>query len=55
LTKAKRIAAAIVPDTEADAPIIGATACFLFSYAYRSPQVSLNPVASSEQKRTATL
>src|SRR6266481_10202928 len=26
-TKAKRIAAAIVPDTEADAPIIGATAC----------------------------
>jgi hypothetical protein len=28
LTKAKRIAAPIVPDTEADAPIIGATACF---------------------------
>ena len=27
LTKAKRIAAAIVPDTEAEAPIIGATAC----------------------------
>src|SRR5207302_6993441 len=27
LTKANRIAAAIVPDTEADAPIIGATAC----------------------------
>src|SRR5271169_5420470 len=27
LTKAKRIAAAIVPDTDADAPIIGATAC----------------------------
>src|ERR1700736_419053 len=26
-TKAKRIAAAIVPDTEAEAPIIGATAC----------------------------
>src|SRR2546430_2857042 len=26
-TKAKRIAAAIVPDTDADAPIIGATAC----------------------------
>src|ERR1700692_2820551 len=27
LTKAKRIAAAMVPDTDADAPIIGATAC----------------------------
>src|SRR5271168_4379116 len=27
LTKANRIAAAIVPDTEADAPIMGATAC----------------------------
>ena len=26
-TKAKRSAAAIAPDTEADAPIIGATAC----------------------------
>src|SRR6202163_4091608 len=26
-TKAKRIAAAIVPDTDAEAPIIGATAC----------------------------
>src|SRR3977135_3707371 len=26
-TKAKRIAAAMVPDTDADAPIIGATAC----------------------------
>ena len=26
-TKANRIAAAIVPDTDADAPIIGATAC----------------------------
>ena len=26
-TKAKRIAAAIVPDTEAEAPIIGAIAC----------------------------
>src|SRR6202790_5111990 len=28
-TKAKRIAAAIVPDTDAEAPIIGATACSL--------------------------
>src|ERR1700726_2235969 len=27
LTKAKRIAAAMVPDTDAEAPIIGATAC----------------------------
>src|SRR5450755_1198058 len=41
LTKAKRIAAAIVPDTDAEAPIIGATACSWLTRCASAPAIAV--------------
>src|SRR6202166_3158541 len=44
LTKAKRIAAAMVPDTDAEAPIIGATACSWVTKCASAPAAAVTAI-----------